>query len=245
MPDPISIAIVAEDDELSMAVAERIVDASGRSFVVSRRLVERGFGNIKRSIKKYRQASHVVPHLVLADLDRTECPALLRRQWYAEDLPGSMLFRVAVREIESWILGDCSGFTQFAAIATNEPTRRSQVSHIVVDSGWEKYVAEILEAYPAVAAWAKNDHLGFSIYYLWNGSKRKFIPDFLIRYASGKTLVLVVEVKGQDSAQDQAKRAALGQWVEAVNAHGGLGTWASDVVLEEVAGTMDAVVRHS
>ena len=119
MPDPISIAIVAED-ELSMAVAERIVDASGRSFVVSRRLVERGFGNIKRSIKKYRQASHVVPHLVLADLDRTECPALLRRQWYAEDLPGSMLFRVAVREIESWILGDCSGFARFASIATNK-----------------------------------------------------------------------------------------------------------------------------
>ena len=124
-----------------------------------------------------------------------------------------------------------------------EPTRRSQVSHIVVDSGWEKYVAGILETHPAVAAWAKNDHLGFSIYYLWNGSKRKFIPDFLIRYASGKTLVL--EVKGQDSAQDQAKRAALGQWVEAVNAHGGLGTWAADVVLEEVAGTVDAVIRHS
>jgi type III restriction enzyme len=123
-----------------------------------------------------------------------------------------------------------------------EPTRRSQISHIVVDSGWEKYVADILEDHPAVAAWAKNDHLGFQVLYLWNGSKRKFIPDFLVRYKSGKTLAL--EVKGEDSAQDQAKRAALRQWVEAVNAHGGFGAWASDVVIAEPSLARDVIDRH-
>jgi type III restriction enzyme len=123
-----------------------------------------------------------------------------------------------------------------------EPTRRSQISHIVVDSGWEKYVADILEHHPAVAAWAKNDHLGFQVLYLWNGSKRKFIPDFLVRYKSGKTLAL--EMKGEDSAQDQAKRAALRQWVEAVNAHGGFGAWASDVVIAEPSVARDVIDRH-
>ena len=124
-----------------------------------------------------------------------------------------------------------------------EPTRRSQISHIVVDSGWEKYVADILEDHPAVAAWAKNDHLGFQVLYLWNGSKRKFIPDFLVRYKSGKTLAL--EVKGEDSAQDQAKRAALRQWVEAVNAHGGFGAWASDVVIAEPSQVRDVIDRNA
>lgn len=123
-----------------------------------------------------------------------------------------------------------------------EPTERSQISHIVVDSGWEKYAANVVEKHPKVAAWAKNDHLGFSILYLWNGSKRKYVPDFLVRYQSGKTLVL--EVKGQDSPQDQAKRAALAQWVNAVNAHGGFGTWAWDVVVGDAAGMRDAVDRH-
>ena len=123
-----------------------------------------------------------------------------------------------------------------------EPTQHSQISHIVVDSGWEKYAANIAEAHPKVAAWAKNDHLGFSVLYLWNGSKRKYIPDFLIRYESGKTLVL--EIKGQDSPQDQAKRAALNQWVKAVNEHGGFGTWSWDVVADEAAGMRDAVDRH-
>ena len=123
-----------------------------------------------------------------------------------------------------------------------EPTERSQISHIVVDSGWEKYAANVVEKHPKVVAWAKNDHLGLSILYLWSGSKRKYVPDFLVRYASGKTLVL--EVKGQDSPQDQAKRAALAQWVDAVNAHGGFGIWAWDVVVGDAAGMQDVVERH-
>lgn len=56
-----------------------------------------------------------------------------------------------------------------------------------------------------------------------------FHQDFLVRNESGKTLVL--EIKGVDSPQDQTKRDALAPWVEAVNAHGGFGTWASDVVV--------------
>lgn len=124
-----------------------------------------------------------------------------------------------------------------------EPTQHSQVSHIVVDSGWEKYTADILEGHAQVAAWAKNDHLGFHVLYLWGGSKRKFVPDFLIRYTSGKTLVL--EIKGQDTDQDRAKRAALGQWVEAVNAHGGFGEWAADAVVGEAARVRDVVEAHA
>jgi hypothetical protein len=60
--------------------------------------------------------------------------------------------------------------------------------------------------------------VGFQVLYLWNGSKRKFIPDFLVRYRSGKTLVL--EIKVVDSDQGRAKRVALAQWVRAANAHG-------------------------
>ena len=123
-----------------------------------------------------------------------------------------------------------------------EPTQHSQISHIVVDSGWEKYTADILEIHDQVATWAKNDHLGFQILYLWGGSKRKFVPDFLIRYKSGKTLVL--EIKGEDSDRDRAKRVALGQWVDAVNAHGGFGVWAHDVVVAEPAGVRDVINKH-
>lgn len=40
---------------------------------------------------------------------------------------------------------------------------------------------------------------------------------------NGSTLVL--EAKGQDSAQNQTKRRFLAAWVEAVNQDGGFGRW--------------------
>lgn len=56
---------------------------------------------------------------------------------------------------------------------------------------------------------------------------------------------LVLEIKGEDSEQDRAKRGALKQWVEAVNAHGGFGTWACDVVVGEPATARDVIELHT
>ncbi len=121
-------------------------------------------------------------------------------------------------------------------------TTKSQISHVVVDSTWEQYTAGVLESSPHVLAYAKNDHLGYQVYYMWNGSKRRFIPDFLIRLANGKTLVL--EIKGEDSPQNCAKRVALDVWVKAVNAKGGFGMWSADVAFEP-AKVYDIIDRHA
>lgn len=112
--------VVVVEDELSLALMERIVASSGQRFSIARRLIERGFGNIKRSVGKYRSASAVIPHVILTDLDQARCAAFLLKEWGASDLPASMLFRVAVREVESWILGDRHGFASFASIAFNK-----------------------------------------------------------------------------------------------------------------------------
>ena len=109
-------------------------------------------------------------------------------------------------------------------------TSKSQISHVVCDSTWEHYTATALESMDEVVAYAKNDHLGFQIHYLWNGSRRRFLPDFLIHLSNGSTLVL--EIKGEDSEQNKAKRSALDAWVKAVNARGGFGTWCWDVAFE-------------
>jgi type III restriction enzyme len=113
------------------------------------------------------------------------------------------------------------------------PTQKSQISHVVVDSAWEQYAANVLESSPRVAAYARNDHLGFQVHYLWNGARRRYLPDFLVRLTGGQTLVL--EIKGEDSGQDRAKRAALDAWVRGVNARGGFGAWRSAVAFEPAA----------
>jgi len=108
-----------------------------------------------------------------------------------------------------------------------EYTKRSHVNRCVFDSTWDAGEAFVLDGDPHVAAWAKNDHLGFEVVYVFEGAVRKFRPDFLVRLSGGTLLVL--EVKGQDSAQQQTKRKFLGEWVQAVNQHGGFGRWAWDV----------------
>ena len=117
-----------------------------------------------------------------------------------------------------------------AAWYTGKPceyTTRSHINCCVFDSAWEASEAFALDHSPHVAAWAKNDHLDFKVQYIYNGVVKRYLPDFLIRFKSGNHLIL--ETKGQDTEQDRTKRRFLGQWVEAVNAHGSFGRWSWDV----------------
>ena len=131
---------------------------------------------------------------------------------------------------EEFPIGSTRAMRTWYTTKVCHPTQRSQISHMVADGSWEQYGANLLETSMLVAAYAKNDHLGFQIYYLWNGARRRYIPDFLIRLSNGKTLVL--EIKGEDSEQNRAKRAALDIWVKGVNSKGGFGVWCWDVAFQ-------------
>ncbi len=104
-----------------------------------------------------------------------------------------------------------------------ERTRRSHINVCVYDSTWEASDAFVLDDSDGVAAWVKNDHLGFEVFYVYRGVVRKYRPDFLVRLTTGD--VLVLETKGQDTEQDGVKRRYLDEWTQAVNAHGGFGHW--------------------
>ncbi|MBF0526931.1 MAG: type III restriction endonuclease subunit R, partial [Deltaproteobacteria bacterium] len=109
---------------------------------------------------------------------------------------------------------------------TGKPCERTKKSHInvcVYDSTWEAADAFVLDDSEKVASWAKNDHLGFEVLYIYRGVVRKYRPDFLVRLVNGEMLVL--ETKGQDTEQDKVKHFYLEEWVKAVNAHGGFGRW--------------------
>jgi type III restriction enzyme len=108
-----------------------------------------------------------------------------------------------------------------------EHTKRSHINLCVFDSRWEASESFELDRSPHVSAWVKNDHLGFEITYSFKGVIRKFRPDYLVRLANGRMLIL--EVKGQDNQEQRTKREFLAEWVRAVNGHGGFGTWAADV----------------
>ena len=126
-----------------------------------------------------------------------------------------------------------------------QPTTISQISSVVVDAGWEAHVANVIES-PVmkghIDAYAKNDHLGFFVYYMWNGSKRKYIPDYLIKLANSKTLLL--EVKGQVTEQEEAKWSATRKLIAAMNSKKSFGQWEFEV-LTDMAQTQDVLLRHA
>ncbi|MEW6181731.1 MAG: BPTD_3080 family restriction endonuclease [Bacillota bacterium] len=104
-----------------------------------------------------------------------------------------------------------------------EYTKKSHINLCVFDSAWEASDAFELDRNPNVAAWVKNDHLGFEVLYVYKGVVRKYRPDFIIRLITGEFLIL--ETKGQETEQDKRKHESLDEWVKAVNAQGGFGRW--------------------
>jgi len=121
----------------------------------------------------------------------------------------------------------------------NELTKRSHINRCVFDSTWEASDAYHLDRSALVDAWARNDHLGFEVWYTFRGARRRYYPDFLIRLKNGK--ILVMETKGLDNDESKAKHKFLAEWVRAVNEHGGFGVWAWDVARkpEDIHGILD------
>ncbi len=104
-----------------------------------------------------------------------------------------------------------------------EHTIKSHINMCVFDSTWEASEAFELDRNDEVTAWVKNDHLGFEIFYIFEGTVHKYYPDFIIKLKNGTNLIM--ETKGQDSLKDKTKRAYLDEWVTAINEHGGFGRW--------------------
>jgi hypothetical protein len=103
---------IVVEDVLSEAVMQRILATVGYAGTVTYRIT-RGNGMIKANVGKYKAASRIIPHIVLTDLDRYPCPPALLDVWNVGELPPSMLLRIAVREVESWLLSDRKGIASF------------------------------------------------------------------------------------------------------------------------------------
>ena len=99
--------VVATEDELSEAVALRLAAEVQPALTVTQTLRRQGFGYLRSKMTSWRQLAQQQPVFLLTDLDRLACPATLLTQWLgALTPPPNLLMRVAVREVESWLLAD-------------------------------------------------------------------------------------------------------------------------------------------
>jgi len=108
------------------------------------------------------------------------------------------------------------------------PVQKCHLNAMVADTKtWEQAAATALDAHPGVARWVKNDHLGFVVPYRKDGTRRHYLPDFVVELVSGDRLL--VEIKGQ-IGDAEIKAAAAQRWCQAVNNDGRFGLWSYRMV---------------
>jgi len=97
---------IATEDQLSEAIALRLISEIQTPHFIQHKLGKTGNGYLRSKMGNwYRMAQHQVM-VVVTDLDRANCLVEFRDQWLVAEPPANLVFRIAVREVESWVLAD-------------------------------------------------------------------------------------------------------------------------------------------
>ncbi|MHB8898562.1 MAG: hypothetical protein ACYC6Y_07425 [Thermoguttaceae bacterium] len=107
---------LAVEDQISEAMLRAVLAQSGRTYSVGCCYQHSGFGYLKTKIGGFNHAAKGTPFLVLTDLDRHECAPELISKWLPVPKHPNLVFRVAVREVESWVLADREAFASLLGV---------------------------------------------------------------------------------------------------------------------------------
>lgn len=105
----------ATEDPLSSSLASRLV-AEHPELVLASPMELGGVGNLKKKMPQLIDLSIRYPVLVLIDLDDVACAVALKQLWLSRNTPENLLFRIAVRESESWVLADREAWAAYTKI---------------------------------------------------------------------------------------------------------------------------------
>ncbi len=111
--------ILVVEDRLSDAVATKILQHFDIEIV--QRIIYEGNSYLQRKAQSYNRAAHQECGVfMLTDLDSPNiCPPTLIESWVKGPLNRWFFLRVAVMEVESWIMADRRAISEFLAIPPN------------------------------------------------------------------------------------------------------------------------------
>lgn len=114
---------LATEDALSEAVGKRLLAEIEQPAEADLCFRKKGYGYLHANMKKWRELAIQRPVVLITDLDQNICPATLVDDWYAgEARPANLIFRVAVKEVESWLLADRTAMRQLLGKKGKLPT---------------------------------------------------------------------------------------------------------------------------
>ena len=102
---------------------------------------------LRKTIAGWNRAAKGIPFVVLTDLDDADCAPSLVGDWLAVPKHPNLVFRVAVREVEAWLLGDTVHFAKFIGCAVDkmphDPDTLPDPKRTLVDLASESRFADI------------------------------------------------------------------------------------------------------
>ena len=107
---------LAVEDEVSEAVLKRLLKQPDRGYAIGTVFGRSGYGYLRHTIPGWNRPARGVPFIILTDLDRYPCPSALIQDWIPRHQHPNLLLRVAVREVESWILADRENLARFLRV---------------------------------------------------------------------------------------------------------------------------------
>ncbi len=120
---------IAVEDELSALAIKKLIACFDEKFNIQHVYSNNGFGYLKSNIRGFNEAAKYLSFFILTDLDRYECPPTLIEDWVNFELNQNMIFRIAVREIEAWLLADTKGLSKFFRVSeSNFPFNPESIS---------------------------------------------------------------------------------------------------------------------
>ncbi len=111
---------IGVEDVVSEAVAQRLLLQYAPEIEWTQTFGLTGYGELKRKMPTFDKiAQYREPMLVITDLDNPMiCPVDFRSNWcQGLQMPPSFVFRIAVTEIESWLLADRDHIAQWLGIS--------------------------------------------------------------------------------------------------------------------------------
>jgi hypothetical protein len=112
---PINLAV---EDDLSEVVLRMIIRHSSRDYHIGTAYGRTGFGYLRKTIAGWNAAARGIPFMILTDLDEYHCPPGLISDWLKVPIHSNLIFRVAVREVESWLLADPTNLARYLSVPT-------------------------------------------------------------------------------------------------------------------------------
>ena len=100
---PIPIYLAVEDD-LSEWVLRRVLSDRPAEFEIGTVFKKNGFGYLKKMTPAFNNMAKASPVLMLTDLDDHTCAPELLEKWLKNRRHPNFMLRVAVREVEAWLL---------------------------------------------------------------------------------------------------------------------------------------------